>query len=99
MGRQMPTECLHGYVIDVGDFDAKIEKCPYCDRAANFSYDTRCAELADIFLGDGTPASMPNDVYAGHAARLAQEIQDCIELFIAHDEQWASALKQRSSDD
>lgn len=92
MGRQIPTECLHGYVIDPGDFDAKVEKCPHCERAESFSYDTRCAELADVFLSEDAPATMSNDVYAGHAARLAQEIQDCIEMFTSYDEKWKSAL-------
>ena len=97
MGRQMPTECIHGKVIDPGDFDATIEYCPQCDRAKNFSYDTRCAELADIFLSDLAPATMPNEVYAGHAARLAQEIQDVVEGFCSHDDEWnksLSALKE-----
>lgn len=93
MGRQMPTECLHGYVIDPGDFDAKVEKCPYCDRAENFSYDTRCAELADVFLSEHALASMVNDVYAHHCQRLAQELQDCAELFCTQDEQWVRATE------
>lgn len=88
MGRQMPTECLHGYVIDPGDFDAKVEKCPHCERAENFSYDTRCAGLADIFLSEDAPADIPNDVYAGHVERLAQEIQDVIEGFCSYDDRW-----------
>ena len=95
MGRQIPTECIHGVVLDPGDFDAKVEKCPYCDRAENFSYDTRCAKLADVFLSEETPATMPNDVYAGHVARLAQGIPDCVQLFSSYDEQWVRVLDKR----
>ena len=91
MGREIPAECIHGVVLTPGDFDAKVERCPKCDRAENFSYDTRCAELADVFLSENALATMPNEVYARHTARLAQEIQDCIEMFTSHDEQWTSA--------
>ena len=91
MGRQIPTECMHGVIIDPGDFDAKVEKCAICDRAENFCYDTRCGELADLFLSEEAPATMPNDVYAHQASRLAQEIQDCIESFMEHDDKWVTA--------
>ncbi len=91
MGRQIPTECIHGTVIDPGDFDAKVEKCAICDRAENFSYDTRCGALADIFLSDEAPKSMPNDLYAHQASRLAQEIQDCVEMFCGYDDEWQKA--------
>ena len=99
MGRQIPTECIHGVILDPGDFDAKVEKCLICERAENFSYDTRCVELADIFLSEDAPATMPNDVYAGHGARLAQEIQDCVEMFCGYDSAWrASVEKDRGNE-
>lgn len=31
MGRQIPTECIHGVILDSGDFDAQIGKCQICD--------------------------------------------------------------------
>jgi len=98
MGRQMPTECLHGYVIDPGDFEAVIEKCPYCERAKNFSYDTRCAELADVFLSEEASATMPNNIYQYHASCLAQEIQDVVESFCSHDDDWKKAKSKFTQD-
>ena len=96
MGREIPAECIHGVVLTPGDFDAKVEKCAICDRAKNFSYDTRCGALADVFLSEEALATMPNDVYAHHASRLAQEIQDCIENFMSYDSEWNSVPdKQR----
>jgi len=59
------------------------------------SYDTRCARLADIFLSEDAPAIMPNKMYADHAARLAQEIQDCIEMFCGYDTEWNDDLTEQ----
>lgn len=55
-------------------------------------YDPDCHELADHFLTDDKPAKMPSEVYEQNVARLAQEIQDCVELFCEYDKDWQSQL-------
>ena len=32
MGRQIPTECAHGVIIDSGDFDVEVKNCPICEE-------------------------------------------------------------------
>jgi hypothetical protein len=48
-------------------------------------YDVKCYELAELFLADEIEHSPTREK---HAARLAQEIQNHIETFLAFDEEW-----------
>lgn len=48
------------------------------------SYDTKCHELAKVFLGDVQP-KLDEALAAKLAEKLAQEIQDAIEAFLAFE--------------
>lgn len=48
------------------------------------SYDTKCYNLAEAFLSDG------GWTHSGDYERLAQQIQDCIEDFVAELENEAA---------
>lgn len=50
-------------------------------RPVKWSYDTRCLDLADVFLDD-SPQPRPSD-HEERRHRLAQEIQNTIENWLA----------------
>lgn len=67
-----PTVCLFREKAN-GNLEHAVKKSAY-------SYDSRCYDLAELFLDDAGVPSMRA------AEMLAQEIQDCIESFIRNYE-------------
>jgi hypothetical protein len=46
MGRQLPTECAHGRIVDWGDFGDEPEHCSVCDFEDGVWSDETQAEMA-----------------------------------------------------
>ena len=47
MGRQLPTECPHGKIVDWGDFGDEPETCKVCGFEDQQWSDEIAAEMAD----------------------------------------------------